>query len=60
MGNIGGMQALISIFTFAVVRYFGAVNYTTELIDELFLKKTRKSKSDLYSQLVESGERKLQ
>lgn len=42
MGNIGGMQALISVFALVVVRYFGAINYTTELIDELFLKKINK------------------
>ena len=52
MGNIGGMQALISIFTFAVVRYFGAINYASELIDELFLKKINKKKTSLFNALV--------
>lgn len=52
MGNIGGMSAIITFFVLAVVRYFGAINYASELIDELFLKKINKKKTSLFNALV--------
>ena len=55
MSNISCMQAIISIFTLADVRYFGAIIYAIELIDHLFPKKIKKNNSKVYARLVESG-----
>jgi len=39
MGAIGGFSGLVSVIIVKILQYFTAVDYNTELIDELFLKK---------------------
>jgi hypothetical protein len=39
MGAIGGFSGLVSVFIVKILQYFTAIDYNTELIDSLFLKK---------------------
>jgi len=39
MGTIGGFSGLVSLIIVKILQFFTAVDYNTEIIDELFLKK---------------------
>lgn len=60
MGAIGGFSGLVSVFIVKILQYFTAIDYNTELIDSLFLKKKSLRNDTLHDQQEETGNLKKQ
>jgi len=60
MGAIGGFSGLVSVFIVKILKYFTAIDYNTELIDSLFLKKKSLRNDTLHDQQEEIGNLKKQ
>jgi hypothetical protein len=54
MGAIGGFSGLVSVFIVKILQYFTAVDYATEVIDQLFLKK-KSNRLDTVADVLEEA-----
>ena len=60
MGAIGGFSGLVSVLIVTILQYFTGINYVTEVIDQLFLKKKSHKLDSLTDAMEEAGNLKKQ